>query len=236
MGEEVWTNKTVPSNVAARSGGEVVWIPVGNRGALVALGGTAFTLEMSTSYVDPVNNNTNKADALKTQGQNFMTEIVVYDIDGDKWYTHRTSGDTPPPTAEFCSVVASSVDDSTHQIYVYGGYNGLTFGQYDNIGRYTNISLTVSNDYDDVWVLSIPSFTWTKVYSGENMNARRAHRCHKVADNQMMVIGGVRGTGYSTAGGGFVRIFDLNELKFLDNYDPNGNKVYQVPKVVSDNM
>ena len=116
MKGEVWKNKTIPSRVAARSGGEVVWIPVGEKGALVALGGTAFTLAMSSSLENPLSDNTSKLDALKTQGQNFMTEIVVYDVGGDKWYTQNTSGDTPPPTAEFCSVVASSDDETTHQV------------------------------------------------------------------------------------------------------------------------
>jgi hypothetical protein len=227
----------------------MVWIPVGNKGALVALGGTAFTLAMSTA-VGPPFDNKSEANALKTQGQNFMTEIVVYDVDGDKWYTQSTSGGTPPPTAEFCSVVASSDDESTHhvsrchgdqvgthlltlrKIYVYGGYNGLTYEQYSNLDVDSESPV---NDYDDVWVLSIPSFTWTKVYSGQNSNARRAHRCHRVADNQMMVIGGV-GASATCVRGGFVRTFDLNELKFLDNYDPNGNKNYQIPTVVTNNM
>jgi hypothetical protein len=36
---EVWTNKTLPPDVDGRAGPEVVWVPVGDQGILVVLGG-----------------------------------------------------------------------------------------------------------------------------------------------------------------------------------------------------
>jgi hypothetical protein len=45
-----------------------------------------------------------------------MRQVHVYDIANDKWYTQQTDGDIPPPTTEFCSVVASSQDEASHQV------------------------------------------------------------------------------------------------------------------------
>jgi len=42
--------------------------------------------------------------------------------------------------------------------------------------------------YDDVYVLSLPSFTWTKVYSGAN--PRFGHTCHTAGKRQMLRVGG----------------------------------------------
>jgi hypothetical protein len=39
QGKELWTNKTLPSTVPGRASAEVVWVPVGERGILVAIGG-----------------------------------------------------------------------------------------------------------------------------------------------------------------------------------------------------
>lgn len=36
---EIWKNTTLPSTVPGRSNAEIVWIPIGKRGVLVALGG-----------------------------------------------------------------------------------------------------------------------------------------------------------------------------------------------------
>jgi len=36
---EVWTNETVPSNIPGRANPELVWVPVGNKGLLIAIGG-----------------------------------------------------------------------------------------------------------------------------------------------------------------------------------------------------
>jgi hypothetical protein len=39
---ETWSNKSLPSNIKGRASPEVVWVPVGGQGILVALGGVVF--------------------------------------------------------------------------------------------------------------------------------------------------------------------------------------------------
>lgn len=43
MKDEVWKNITLPSKVRKRAFGELVWLPVGEKGTLVAIGGTQMT-------------------------------------------------------------------------------------------------------------------------------------------------------------------------------------------------
>lgn len=42
QGKEVFTNDTLPSSVPGRAGSELVWVPVGKRGILVAIGGAVY--------------------------------------------------------------------------------------------------------------------------------------------------------------------------------------------------
>ena len=43
--------------------------------------------------------------------------------------------------------------------------------------------------FDDLWILSLPSFTWTLLYSGAS--PRFAHTCHLVSNRTMLTVGGV---------------------------------------------
>ncbi|KKY13684.1 putative cell wall anchored [Diplodia seriata] len=42
--------------------------------------------------------------------------------------------------------------------------------------------------YDDIYILSLPSFTWTRVFGGES--PRWGHTCHLVGNRQMLTVGG----------------------------------------------
>jgi hypothetical protein len=50
----------------------------------------------------------------------------------------------------------------------------------------TNVNRAVY--YDDIYVLSLPSFTWIKVFSGKI--PRFGHTCHLVGGRQMLTVGG----------------------------------------------
>lgn len=100
--------------------------------------------------------------------------------------------------------------------------------------------------YDDVYVLSLPSFTWTKVYSGAT--PRYGHTCHSAGKRQMMSVGGslnaemfaVETTGnipnlmnMECDGTQSVSLFDMTELKWGTYYDAYAPQ-YQVPQNVVD--
>ncbi len=116
-------------------------------------------------------------------------------------------------------MVASAKDGSSHNIYIYGGYRGLSRTQAPS---------------DEVYVLSVPSFTWIKVSSGSAKHGRRGHRCTKPYPDQMLVVGGKpeQLNAYECVAG-MIQIFNLNTLSWQNSYDPKVWSEYRVPSVIT---
>ena len=69
----------------------------------------------------------------------------MYDIGTSTWMKQKTTGDIPPPRQRSCSVLVPAQDLSSYQIYVF---SGLSTGDIRIL---------------DMYVLSIPMFSWTKI-------------------------------------------------------------------------
>ena len=89
-----------------------------------------------------------------------------------RWYRQKTNGDIPPPRIDYCSVSTSAPDNSSQHIYIYGGVDPIT-----------------NRFYDDVVILSMPSFTWS-VFWPMGESPRTGHNCHRVGRRQMVTVGG----------------------------------------------
>ena len=151
-----------------------------------------------------------------------MTTVSIYDIDKSLWYEQETSGKNPGQLTQGCTVVASAQDGSSHNIYWYGGYDGISLVSPDSFN-------------DDVWVLSVPSFIWTKVKSGDVGHARAGHRCVKPYPDQMIVFGGytaLSGTVPKCVDGGLVQIFNLSSAEWIESYNPTQWSEYSVPSAI----
>jgi hypothetical protein len=148
-----------------------------------------------------------------------MSTVWIYDVARRQWYEQVTTGEVPSALTQGCSVLASAQDGSSHNIYWYGGFNGY------------NITSTLS---DDVWTLSIPSFIWTKLYSGNSSYGRAGHVCSKPYPDQMIVIGGYNSLGgvVPTCLNDFARVFNLSSGLFLDKYDPTVWTNYSIPTAI----
>jgi hypothetical protein len=75
------------------------------------------------------------------------------------------------PRIDSCSLVVAAPDNSSYNIYLYGGRDPI-------LGKI----------YDDIYILSMPSFTWQLMYTGQS--ARFGHTCHLVGNRQMLTVGG----------------------------------------------
>ncbi|PLB46355.1 hypothetical protein P170DRAFT_438177 [Aspergillus steynii IBT 23096] len=214
MRGNVWSNTSLPDYVPARANAELVWLPVSDSGVLVAIGGV---LNPESIYrTDGLSNAQMNASQRASPG--FMETVSVYDIADEKWYVQNTTGDIPPALAQFCSVYASASDGSSHNIYIYGGYDGLE---------------TDSDPSDDVYVLSLPSFEWIKLFSGQKQHGRHGHKCVKPYPDKMLVLGGKYKTVTDCLDGGIVQVFNLNTGRFQDKYDPQDWGEYKVPDLVT---
>ncbi|KAG8425028.1 hypothetical protein J3458_001771 [Metarhizium acridum] len=206
---EKWTNTTLPDNIKPRANPEVVWVPVGKQGILVVLGGVVYP-----DWASGVFESANETES-KLKSPEFMRTIDIYDIANKKWYQQPTEGG-PGARTRGCAVVAPASDTSSFNIYYYGGYDGIH----------------PKNDFsDEVWVLSLPSFSWTLLNKGVPVHGRSGHKCFKPYPDQMMVFGGYTpksGSSFSCLDQGPVVVFNLTSGKWLDGYSPTKYSNYGV--------
>ncbi|CAG8958496.1 hypothetical protein HYFRA_00009810, partial [Hymenoscyphus fraxineus] len=105
-----------------------------------------------------------------------MSKIYLYDVLSTNWYTQTATGDLPPVRKRFCAGAVWAADHSSYNIYLYGG---LGFG-------------TNSSGYDDVYILTLPSFQWIRWWQFEGDEEGKPHHsltCN-VVGGQMLIIGG----------------------------------------------
>lgn len=123
--------------------------------------------------------------------------LDIFDIGTNSWVKQATQGQIPPPRVNHCAVRGTAKVNGVphHQIFVYGGQVRLGF-IFDLLILISLISLPSqivngSSQSTDLYMLSIPGFTWTFV--GDHLNAqpsaRAGHTCDLVG-SQMIVIGG----------------------------------------------
>ena len=151
-----------------------------------------------------------------------LGNVSIYDIGSQKWYQQAATGDVPPWRYNGCSVVVSAPDQSSHSIYVFGGW-GNSFEESDGY----------------VYVLSIPSFRWIRV--NQDSNRRVRNHCGLIGNHTMLVVGGIQPNGEDlqpldatgcdtsamfTQGLG---MFSLNNHAWNTTYDPlAGSATYTV--------
>jgi hypothetical protein len=248
--EKNWVNQTLPDYVQSRADAELVWVPVSKQGVLIVIGGVLNAEVLYPTGLSETERkaNVNPSPGCSTNWDLWLTKAewkwsVVYGnhsylwycewkmVSGMKWnpsppylcwddrYLQNTTGDIPPNgRALFCSTLASAGDGSSHNIYIYGGYDGQD---------------AEHTPYDDVYILSLPSFIWTKAYTGSSTHGRSGHQCFRIFPDQMLVIGGRFKDPSICIEGGIVQLFNLSSLAFQTVYAPDVWTEYRVPDVVA---
>ncbi|KAF2405298.1 hypothetical protein EJ06DRAFT_19966 [Trichodelitschia bisporula] len=148
----------------AAVGGSLTYVPgVGDKGILVAAGGAAIPID------SPAEQN---GTMISFDTVSILDLSTLYVPNSNPtWLRQKTGGQLPEPRADFCTVAVAAPDNSSYNIYLYGGRDP-----------------TIPKLYDDMYVLSLPSFTWVKIYSGES--PRFAHTCHLVSNRILLTVGG----------------------------------------------
>ncbi|KAK3340756.1 hypothetical protein B0H65DRAFT_529606 [Neurospora tetraspora] len=160
-----------------RAEGATVFIPIGDGGMLVYFGGVM----QSQSEDDKKSGN------VTTEGQP-MEMIYLYDVLSSKWYVQNATGEVPGKRRRFCAGATWAGDRSSYNIYIYGGASTPP----DN-----------HPGYDDVYILTIPSFQWLKLYPKPSGNSDPSQNnqqggayphhsltCNVISQAQMLIIGG----------------------------------------------
>ncbi|KAL1647407.1 hypothetical protein SLS58_002735 [Diplodia intermedia] len=153
---------------------------IGSNGALIAIGG--------------LRRNENQTEVITLDHVHLCDDFTA----NSTWYRQSATGDIPPPRSDFCIVAASAPDNSSHNMYIYrpplsqprstradAPANSYLYGGIDPTNTTTTTAPIL---YDDIHILSLPSFTWTRVFGGES--PRWGHTCHLVGARQMLTVGG----------------------------------------------
>ncbi|KAK6336530.1 hypothetical protein TWF696_002080 [Orbilia brochopaga] len=180
MASATWHNHTESgASFPERADGVLTYIPWGEDGILLALGGGNNVTFSQLNIID------------------------VFDIKNNRWTKQATSGETPKIRVNACAVVFSAPDNSSHNVYMYGGQNLQPAGD--------------QTQYDDIWVLTIPSFTWIQIDTKGQSNppARAGHTCHAYR-GQMLVVGGYTSTELSCDTG--IYVFDASRLEWQTSF------------------
>ncbi|KAH7111664.1 hypothetical protein B0J13DRAFT_461829 [Dactylonectria estremocensis] len=154
-------------DTSPRAEGGMVWIPAGDTNGLLVYMG---------GLVSPYDNETTAPQSLD--------EIFVYDTQDNRWSKQTATGETPQNRRQFCIDVAWAPDKSSFNIYLWGG-----------LAVYPPVTDVTS--YSDVYVLTLPSFTWVKAFPDYQGNAtlkengKYGSTCNMVKHmSQFFVIGG----------------------------------------------
>lgn len=210
----VWTLLPWDPQVVPRAEAGLVWLPYGVQGLLVAFGGVQLPADMVVSGIFPNTTYTN----------DFMNDIVLYDVGSGNWTVQKTLAPFPAQLAAFCTVSVAAQDNSSHQIYVYGGYDG------------TYNSTVPQDDHpvasDSIWVLSIPQFKWTLLSDGTTQHRRQNHACVKVNSGQMLTIGGDTEYGLPLGLPDYLDVLDLSSGQWTHQYTVNPDEAYKIPESV----
>jgi len=136
-----------------------------------------------------------------------MNIIDVYDIASSTWYKQSTTGKYPILRVNPCAVAASAPDGSSTNVYMFGGQNLIPYGN--------------QTQYSDMWILTVPAFTWIEVdTSGQSVPpGRTGHSCN-IWNGQMVVVGGYTGPQTNGLGcdNGFY-VFDATNLSWQNKFN-----------------
>jgi hypothetical protein len=210
-GNAIWTPLQPDDAIPGRANAQMVWIPVSTQGILLIIGGVVYPQDYYGFWLDD-----EQTRISRELSSGFMTTIEIYDIASGDWHRQDTVGDAPDQLMQFCAVVAGEAGDESFDIFIYGGDNGLSMG---------NSKLA----QDAVWVLSVPSFRWTKVSDGTRDHGRSGHVCSLPLPNQMLLMGGwdySNEDGYCVRDGSVIDVFNLNTLQWTRSYDPQAYDNY----------
>ncbi|KAK1836544.1 hypothetical protein QBC39DRAFT_407323 [Podospora conica] len=134
-----------------------------------------------------------------------LSTLDVYDIANSEWFHQETRGTPPSVRVNACAVIVSAPDASSFNIYLYGGQNLQPY-----MGQ---------TQYSDMYILSIPAFTWIKVESpgGPMPHPRAGHTCN-LRDGQIVVLGGYVNTSTTPCESPGVFVFDASTLHWTNRF------------------
>jgi Kelch motif len=152
-----------------------------------------------------------------------MSNITVFDPQSQTWYHQTALGEVPSQRTRFCTVGVRGGDNSTYEIYLYGGLvGGGIFGG----GNQTDAAVQQNAGMDEVYVLSLPGFVWFKA-NYTSKDPRVLHTCHLVGGRQLLSVGGTTSSFVNLAASYNdtdpypygMKVFDMTEMQWAEGFN-----------------
>lgn len=191
--------------------GQAAFVPAfGPNGLIFVMGGASYTQKEMSQSAQP--------DSMpEFRNVKFMDPVTK------KWYSQETSGTPPDPRQSHC-LVGVQGKNGTYEIFMFGGTRKTAPAQ----------------TFDDVWILSLPGFAWTRAGSIDRGGPRSNHHCVVIGKRQMLSIGGGRDSdGFPTVWTSpdslpnGLAILDMTDLTWSSQYDAKAGD-YESPKTVKE--
>lgn len=135
---------------------------------------------------------------------NTFDNIYIYNIAKEEWYQQQaTTNETAVPKNRgyTCTVMVPAEDKSSFNIYMYGGG-----GRGGGAGT------------DDMWILTLPSFTWINLWvQGDHPSVGAS--CHLLNNNQILHVGPRKQRKTDTCAP-LWSVFDISQSKWVTKLDP----------------
>ncbi|KAF3313170.1 hypothetical protein TWF173_006344 [Orbilia oligospora] len=205
-----------------RMGAALAYLPIGTGGAIISIGGTLENDEVrETGNVDNIARENFDPDDISFTP---MQRVWIMDLDTRKWYSQATFGTyIPDSRMEHCIAVASAPDFSSHNIYMFGGSTATSL-----------LNRTGERYFDELYILSIPSFRWIRrtFDASDNVPVGRVqHTCHVYGKN-LVILGGATQNNTTDCTWDEVNILDMSSLRWVTDYQYSAEK-FSVPDIVT---
>lgn len=146
--------------------------------------------------------------------------VMLYDLDNKRWINQSTTfynGEVPVSRTRFCGQTVYSDETKTWELWVHGGM----------------LMEPLGDAAPDTWVLTMPSFIWTRVEMPDSMVRMRSHTCNAVG-SQLLIIGGYPPSAQVDANVScdpeLIKVLDMNTMTWGSRYTPG--TVYKTPELV----
>jgi hypothetical protein len=221
--DNTWKNESTAGYSAFGTAifGQMQYVPTyGAEGVLLVMGGSTSN---AVSWLD--------------RGSNYISfqKVNIYDLANRSWHTQTASGTIPDIRERFCSV-GTRGDNGTYEVFIFGGHVASASGAY--LTSDTDAQKLGNTALDEVLVLSLPGFVWTRANYTAAMS-RVNHACNIAGNRQMVVTGGLNPASPNqqeqfTAPDPWRRgigVFDMTTLQWKDSYDAEAEP-YVTPEVI----
>ncbi|KAF3931466.1 hypothetical protein ABW19_dt0203940 [Dactylella cylindrospora] len=206
-----------------RMGAALAYLPIGSEGAIIGIGGTLENEDVRILQETGMVSNIATED-FDASNINFtpMQRVWIMDLATRKWHSQSTFGTyIPDSRMEHCIGVVSAPDNSSHNIYMFGGSSGSSM-----------LNHQADTYYNDLYILSLPSFRWIRrSWTSEDIvpPGRVQHTCHVYGKNMVILGGATNKT--DQCSWDELNILDLTSLRWVTDYHFSRDQ-YEVPEVV----